>query len=34
MPPAAFWQLDVAPLAVSRLRRRAGRWTWHLGAVS
>jgi broad specificity phosphatase PhoE len=30
MPPAAFWQLDVAPLAVSRLRHRAGRWTWHL----
>lgn len=26
LPPAGFWQLDVAPLAVIRLRWRAGRW--------
>jgi broad specificity phosphatase PhoE len=32
MPPAAFWQLDVGPLAVARLRHRAGRWTWNLTA--
>jgi broad specificity phosphatase PhoE len=25
-PPAGFWALDVAPLAVTELRRRDGRW--------
>jgi broad specificity phosphatase PhoE len=26
-PPAAFWRLDVEPLAVADLRRKAGNWT-------
>ncbi len=26
-PPAAFWRLDVEPLAVADLRRLAGNWT-------
>lgn len=30
LPPAAFRQLDVAPLSVTRLRARGGRWTLHL----
>lgn len=30
LPPGAFRQLDVAPLSVTRLRYRAGRWTLHL----
>ena len=30
LPPAAFRQLDVAPLSVTRLRWRSGGWTLHL----
>ena len=30
LPPVAFRQLDVAPLSVTRLRYRSGRWTLHL----
>jgi broad specificity phosphatase PhoE len=30
LPPAAFRRIDVAPLSVTRLRSRAGRWTLHL----
>jgi broad specificity phosphatase PhoE len=30
VPPAAFRQLDVAPLSLTRLRARGGRWTLHL----
>ena len=30
LPPTAFRQLDVAPLSVTRLRARGGRWTLHL----
>lgn len=26
-PPAAFWRIDVEPLATADLRRHAGRWT-------
>jgi broad specificity phosphatase PhoE len=26
-PPAAFWRIDVEPLALADLRRNAGRWT-------
>lgn len=26
-PPAAFWRIDVPPLAVTELRARGGRWT-------
>ncbi|MEV6302012.1 histidine phosphatase family protein [Actinoplanes sp. NPDC051861] len=32
LPPAAIWQLDVAPLAVIRLTHRAGRWHVHFRA--
>jgi broad specificity phosphatase PhoE len=31
-PPQAFWQVDVAPLSVTHLRTRAGRWTLNLTA--
>ena len=30
LPPAAVWQLDVAPLAMARLDHRSGRWRLHL----
>jgi broad specificity phosphatase PhoE len=30
LPPVTFRQLDVAPLSVTRLRYRSGRWTLHL----
>ncbi|MFJ2771052.1 histidine phosphatase family protein [Streptomyces sp. NPDC087300] len=30
-PPAAFWRLDVAPLTVTELSGRAGRWNVRLG---
>jgi broad specificity phosphatase PhoE len=33
LPPAALWQLDVAPLAVTRLDHRGGLWRLHLTAV-
>jgi broad specificity phosphatase PhoE len=33
LPPAAVWQLDVAPLAMIRLDHRGGRWRLHLTAV-
>jgi broad specificity phosphatase PhoE len=33
LSPAAVWQLDVAPLAMVRLDRRAGRWHLHLRAA-
>ncbi|OKI96795.1 histidine phosphatase family protein [Kitasatospora sp. CB01950] len=32
LPPAAFWRLDVAPLTVTRLSGRAGRWNLRTGA--
>jgi len=32
-PVAAFWQLDVAPLATVRLDRRDGRWHLRLGGT-
>ncbi|MGW4811202.1 hypothetical protein ACWEPB_06045 [Kitasatospora cineracea] len=30
-PAAAFWRLDVAPLTVTSLSGRAGRWNLHCG---
>jgi broad specificity phosphatase PhoE len=33
LPAAGFWQVDVAPLSVTRLRRRGDRWTLHLPAL-
>jgi broad specificity phosphatase PhoE len=33
LPPAALWQLDVAPLAVTRLDHRGALWRLHLTAV-
>jgi broad specificity phosphatase PhoE len=32
LPPAAFWRLDVAPLTVTALSGRAGRWNLRCGA--
>jgi broad specificity phosphatase PhoE len=26
-PPAAFWQIDVAPLSITELHAHDGRWT-------
>jgi broad specificity phosphatase PhoE len=34
LPPTAVWQLDVAPLSVSRLVHRAGRWHLYLPPVA
>lgn len=31
LPPAAFWRLDVAPLALTELSGRPGRWNVRLG---
>ncbi|MFC7219725.1 histidine phosphatase family protein [Streptomyces polyrhachis] len=33
LPPAAFWRLDVAPLAATELVGRGGRWNLRVGAV-
>jgi broad specificity phosphatase PhoE len=33
LPPTAFFQLDVAPLSVTRLRWRSGRWTLYLPPI-
>ncbi|MFJ1754804.1 histidine phosphatase family protein [Kitasatospora sp. NPDC088134] len=32
LPPAAFWRLDVAPLTVTSLSGRSGRWNLRCGA--
>ncbi len=29
-PPEAFWQFDIAPLSVTHLKARNGRWSLHL----
>ena len=34
LPDAAVWQLDVAPLSVTRLTHRAGRWHVHFPALA
>lgn len=34
LPDTAVWQLEVAPLAVTRLTHRAGRWHLHLPAFA
>lgn len=34
LPPAAMLRLDVAPLSVTRLRCRSGRWTLYLPPVA
>ncbi len=31
VPPAAFWRIDVPPLAITRLTGYAGRWNLRLG---
>lgn len=31
LPPQAFWRLDVAPLTVTELSGRSGRWNLHCG---
>lgn len=31
LPPQAFWRLDVAPLTLTELSGRAGRWNLHCG---
>ncbi|MGW2476686.1 histidine phosphatase family protein [Streptomyces sp. NPDC001665] len=31
LPPQAFWRLDVAPLTLTELTGRSGRWNLHVG---
>lgn len=31
LPPASFWRLDVAPLSLTELSGRAGRWNLRCG---